>query len=92
MADADPATKPADARAEEDAEAIKAARLAKRRLWLTRLAIVVAVAALIWGLWYVLIGRNHVSTDNAYVNAEVAQVTPLVNGQVIAVKVSDTDL
>ena len=91
MADADPATKPADARAEEDAEAIKAARLAKRRLWLTRLAIVVAVAALIWGLWYVLIGRNHVSTDNAYVNAEVAQVTPLVNGQVIAVKVSDTD-
>ncbi len=87
MADADPATKPA---AEDDAEAMKAARQAKRKLWLTRLAVIVGAALLIWGLWYLLIGRNHVSTDNAYVNAEVAQVTPLVNGQVTEVLVSDT--
>jgi membrane fusion protein, multidrug efflux system len=91
MADADPATKPADGAAEAEAAALKAARLEKRKLWLTRLAMVVVGAAAIWGLWYLLIGRNHVSTDNAYVNAEVAQVTPLVNGQVVEVRVSDTD-
>lgn len=89
MADADPANHPADAETTH-ADAQKAARLRTRRLWLTRLAIVVGSAALIWGLWYLLIGRNHVSTDNAYVNAEVAQVTPLVNGQVVEVTVSDT--
>ena len=90
MADADPATKPADARAEDDADAIKAARQATRKRWLTRLAIVVGGAALIWGVWYLLIGRNHIGTDNAYVNAEVAQVSPLANGQVVEVMVSDT--
>ena len=89
MADAVPSAKPADPAA-EDAEALQAARLQKRKLWLTRLAMVVGGAALIWGLWYLLVGRNHVSTDNAYVNAEVAQVTPLVNGQVTAVLVNDT--
>ena len=89
MADADPATKPADG-AEDDAAALKAARQQKRKLWLTRLALIVGAVAILWGLWYLLIGRNHVATDNAYVNAEVAQVTPLVNGQVTAVLVSDT--
>jgi len=90
MADADPASKPADGATDADADMLKAARLAKRKLWLTRLALIVVVAALAWGLWYLLIGRNHVSTDNAYVNAEVAQVTPLINGQVVEVRVSDT--
>lgn len=89
MADADPAAKPAEA-GTPDAEELRAARLRTRKLWLTRLALAVGGAALIWGLWYLLIGRNHVSTDNAYVNAEVAQVTPLINGQVIEVKVNDT--
>lgn len=62
-----------------------------RRTWLTRVAIVVAVIGALWALWYVLVGRNHVSTDNAYVNAEMAQVTPLLSAQAIAVHVKDTD-
>ena len=61
-----------------------------RKTWLIRLAIAVAVAALIWVGWYLLVGRNHVSTDNAYVNAEMAQVTPLVAASVITVHVKDT--
>ena len=65
-------------------------RAAKRKLWLTRLAIVVAVAAAAWGAWYYIIGRNYVSTDNAYVNAEVAQVTPLLSAQAVDVRVRDT--
>jgi membrane fusion protein, multidrug efflux system len=68
----------------------RSAQAQKRKTWLTRLALVVGGAALIFGLWYLLIGRNNVSTDNAYVNAEVAQVTPLVSGPVIEVAVKDT--
>jgi membrane fusion protein (multidrug efflux system) len=73
-----------------EAERRKAQARATRKKWLIRLAIVVIAAALIYGLWYFLVGRNHVSTDNAYVNAELAQVTPLISGQAIEVNVKDT--
>jgi membrane fusion protein (multidrug efflux system) len=76
--------------ADAEAEAQKAVRLATRWKWLRRLGIAVAVIAAAFLLWYLLVGRNHVSTDNAYVNAELAQVTPLISGQVIAVHVKDT--
>ncbi|MDR7153493.1 membrane fusion protein (multidrug efflux system) [Sphingobium xenophagum] len=65
-------------------------RSSARKTWLTRLALAVVVAGLLWTAWYVLVGRNHVSTDNAYVNAEMAQVTPLISAQAIEVLVSDT--
>jgi len=61
-----------------------------RAKWLRRLAIAVALAALAWGLYYLLIGRNYTSTDNAYVNAEMAQVTPQISATVLEVKVKDT--
>jgi membrane fusion protein (multidrug efflux system) len=72
-----------------EAEA-KARRGRQRRTWLTRLVLVVAAVAVVWGLWYFLIGRNHVSTDNAYVNAEVAQITPLISASAVEVAVKDT--
>jgi membrane fusion protein (multidrug efflux system) len=50
----------------------------------------VVVIGVLWGIWYLLVGRNHVATDNAYVNAEMAQVTPLMSAQAIKVLVSDT--
>ncbi|MDG2004700.1 MAG: HlyD family efflux transporter periplasmic adaptor subunit [Novosphingobium sp.] len=68
----------------------KAERIRTRRKWLTRLAFVVLAAAICWALWYVLFGRNHVSTDNAYVNAEMAQVTPAISATVLEIKVKDT--
>lgn len=73
-----------------DAEAAQANRKAARMNWLRRLALALAVIAIGWLLWYMLVGRNHVSTNNAYVNAEMAQVTPLISGQVVAVNVKDT--
>jgi membrane fusion protein (multidrug efflux system) len=76
--------------ADAEAEAQKGSRLATRWKWLRRLGIAVAVIAAAFLLWYLLVGRNHISTDNAYVNAELAQVTPLISGQVIAVHVKDT--
>ena len=87
---ADTATEVPGESAEAQPNGAAAEKLAKRRLWLTRLAIALAVVGAVWAAWYLLVGRNHVSTDNAYVNAEVAQVTPLVAGTVVEIKVVDT--
>ena len=54
------------------------------------LAAVIVVAGVIWGLYYVLVASHYVSTDDAYVGADTAQVTSQVPGQVQEVKVSDT--
>ena len=70
--------------------ALTASRKAKRKVWLTRLAIALAVIAIGWGAWYGLVARNYVSTDNAYVNAQMAQVTPLIAAPAVEVLVKDT--
>ncbi len=88
MADAAPEFTAADKDAEERVAAQDLAQT--RKTWLIRLALAVAIVALVYGLWYLLIGRNHVDTDNAYVNAEMAQVTPLISAQAIEVAVTDT--
>ena len=80
----------AEADTNMDSGAQNAAQMEKRRRWLTWLGLAVLVALLLWALWYFIYGRNSVSTDNAYVNAEVAQVTPQISGQAIAVHVRDT--
>jgi membrane fusion protein (multidrug efflux system) len=61
----------------------------RKRLFLI-LAGVVITAALLAGLWYVIVARGRVSTENAYVGADVAQVMPRVSGSVIEVAVQDT--
>lgn len=83
MADADAAPFEVDA---SPAERMKR----QRRTWLKRLAIAVVVAAAVWAGWYFLFESDRVSTDNAYVNAEMAQVTPLIAGTAIEVRVKDT--
>jgi membrane fusion protein, multidrug efflux system len=50
---------------------------------------VVAIAAIVF-LYDVFIGSRSVSTDNAYVGGESAEVTPLTAGQVADVLVTDT--
>ena len=75
---------------EARAAAHREVQLERRKRLLRILALVVIAAAVAWGLWYLLIGRNSVSTDNAYVAAEMAQVTPLVAGTAIDVRVKDT--
>jgi membrane fusion protein (multidrug efflux system) len=54
------------------------------------LAVVIVFAALAWGAYYVLIASHYISTDDAYVGADVAEITPQVAGSVAAVKVQDT--
>ncbi|MBA2934308.1 HlyD family efflux transporter periplasmic adaptor subunit [Sphingomonas sp. CGMCC 1.13654] len=61
----------------------------KRRRALLGIGGAVLLAGVGYGGWYALVGSHHVSTDNAYVGADTAQVTPMVAGQVAQVLVSD---
>ncbi|OHX12571.1 efflux transporter periplasmic adaptor subunit [Chromobacterium sphagni] len=62
----------------------------QRKKLFTLLFGVVAAAAIGYGAYWTLIASHHVSTDNAYVAAEIAQLTPEVAGTVKEVKVVDT--
>ncbi|MDH7637854.1 HlyD family efflux transporter periplasmic adaptor subunit [Sphingomonas oryzagri] len=61
----------------------------KRRKALLGIGGAVLLAGVGYGGWYAVVGSHHVSTDNAYVGADTAQVTPMVAGQVAQVLVSD---
>ncbi|WP_267397203.1 MULTISPECIES: HlyD family efflux transporter periplasmic adaptor subunit [unclassified Sphingomonas] len=65
-------------------------RNGRRRTLLAGIAGVVLVAGVGYGGWYALVGSHYVETDNAYVGADTAQVTPMVAGQALDVRVSDT--
>ena len=66
-----------------------AANPVRRRLLLA-VAAVLAVSAIGYGLWWLLAGSHRVSTDDAYVTADVAQITPLYAAAVREVRVHDT--
>ena len=65
------------------------ARSNRRRLF-GLLGAVILVAAVGYVLYDVLVLSHSVSTDDAYVGADMAQITPQVNGQVLQVNVADT--
>ena len=62
----------------------------KRKNLLLGLGGAVVVIGGLWFLYAEFIGSRTVSTDNAYVAGENAQVTPLTSGRVIEVLVTDT--
>jgi membrane fusion protein (multidrug efflux system) len=62
----------------------------RRKLWLT-----IAIGAFVligaaWGVYWDLELRNTESTDDAYVNGNVVQITPQVAGTVTAIATDDT--
>ncbi|WP_024302853.1 HlyD family efflux transporter periplasmic adaptor subunit [Pseudogulbenkiania sp. MAI-1] len=63
---------------------------AKRKKLFLALGGVVALSAAAYGAYWTLVASHHVTTDNAYVAAEIAQVTPSLSANVRAVKVVDT--
>ncbi|MDO9358696.1 MAG: efflux RND transporter periplasmic adaptor subunit [Polaromonas sp.] len=63
----------------------------KRKKALTALAAVVVVAGLGWTAYEVLVASHYESTDNAYVQGNVIQITPQIGGTVTAVMADDTD-
>src|SRR3569623_1674181 len=66
-------------------------RTVKRRQALTALAAVVGVAGLGWGAYEWLVASHYESTDNAYVQGNVIQITPQVGGTVQAISADATE-
>ena len=64
----------------------------KRKLWLALLGIGVVVAGAAYGAYYFTYGQYHQSTDDAYVNGNLVQLTPQVTGTVNAVDTDDTQI
>ncbi|HUO01807.1 MAG TPA: HlyD family secretion protein, partial [Rhizomicrobium sp.] len=68
-----------------------ASKISLRQKLFLGLGSAIALVALIVGGWYFLIGRYAVSTDDAYVQASTAQITPRIDGTLTSVPVRDTD-
>jgi membrane fusion protein (multidrug efflux system) len=76
---------------DEAAEQKKQQRLRKRRLMLRGLIGVIVIAGILFGLYHFLIGRWYESTDDAYVNGNVVQITPQIPGTVVSIGAEDND-
>ena len=73
------------------APATPAAGSSKRRKALTILASVVVLVGLSWAAYEWLVASHYESTDNAYVQGNVIQITPQIGGTVMAIMADDTD-
>ncbi len=86
-----PATEPVAAPPPAAPVAPPAAAGSRRKPALLILSTVLLLAGAAYGSWWALFERHVESTDNAYVQAPVVQITPQVGGTVLAVLVDDTD-
>jgi membrane fusion protein (multidrug efflux system) len=75
---------------QQPAATAQPANNSKRKRMMALLVIVILIAAIAYGFYYFLVARFHESTDDAYVNGNVVQITPQVTGTVIAVNADDT--
>ncbi len=64
-----------------------------RRGAMLRILLLIVVVGLIgWAVWYFMDGRWYESTDDAYVNGNVVQITPMVAGTVVSIGADDGTL
>ena len=63
----------------------------KRRKWLSIVGLVFIVGAIGYGLYYTFVLSHHESTDDAYVNGNIVQITSQVAGTVVKIDADDTD-
>jgi membrane fusion protein (multidrug efflux system) len=70
---------------------IPAAAASGRKKALTFVALAVVLGGLGYGAYYTLVVNHFEHTDNAYVQANVVQITPQVAGTVVAIAADDTD-
>jgi len=61
----------------------------RKRLFAVFFTAILVVAIASYSYWSLVLSR-YVTTDNAYVSAEVAQITPSIDGTIKEVKVTDT--
>lgn len=76
-------------RAVDSDDATTKAKSRRSRL-LSILGVAVVLGAIAWGGYYFMVASRYVSTDNAYVGAETATITPLINAPVAQVLVRET--
>jgi membrane fusion protein (multidrug efflux system) len=81
----------ATARSDGAGVAAKPANSRRAKL-LTGLAGVVVIGAALYGTYEIVFAGNSVATDNGYVGADMAWVSPLVNGPVAQVLVQETQV
>lgn len=74
-----------------DQSATDEAMKTKRKKFLTLFAVILIISGILYAIWAIFF-HHSVSTDNAYVGAETAQITSMVSGQVAEVLVKDTQL
>lgn len=72
--------------------ALTAKRLKLRKRAMEILAAVFLVIAIIWGLYWLFIGRFQAYTDDAYVNGNLVQLMSQVPGTVVTINTDDTYL
>lgn len=75
----------------QDRDRAQADRKSKRRRGLGALAVVVLLGAGAYGVWQYIGAPSSESTDNAYVQGPIVQVTPQLPGTVIEIAAQDTD-
>jgi membrane fusion protein (multidrug efflux system) len=68
-----------------------AAASVKRRKWLVAVGGTLAAAAAGYGAYFGLVLNHYESTDDAYVEGDLVQITPQIGGTVVAIGADDTD-
>ncbi|MEO8741054.1 MAG: efflux RND transporter periplasmic adaptor subunit [Casimicrobiaceae bacterium] len=67
-----------------------AAMRGKRKRWLTIVAVVFVTLGVAYGAYWAIALRDLQTTDDAYVNGNVVQITPQISGTVVAIGADDT--
>ena len=62
-----------------------------RKKALTAVVAAVVVAGIAYGAYWALVLNHYETTDNAYVQGNVVQITPQIGGTVVAIDADDTD-
>ncbi len=63
----------------------------QRKKWLLILAAVCVLAAIAYAVHWYILGRHYEYADDAYVAANIVQITPQVAGTVVAIGANETD-
>lgn len=63
----------------------------RRKKWMLTLAGIFAMAGFLYAAYWFVTSRNYEYSDDAYVAANIVQITPQVAGTVVAISVNETD-
>ncbi len=88
---ASPAAPAAPSAATPPAQPASPRARSKRKVALASVALASLLGAAAYALYYFLVLAHYESTDNAYVQGNVVQLTPQVSGTVVAINADDTD-